>query len=439
MYGSNNYNQFESGEGDSSERANWEIDIYKDNNLSDEILEGQFAMEEGHVKSEQIKGRLSRKQGQESKRRILPYFLVALFSSLLGGIIVGASAYFILPHLEPFKDTALSKAILNSNETNTQTSQPSLISSGRSGLSVSEIAKIIGPAVVGVSNTSMVNDMFGWPFTQQEQESMGSGIIFDREGYIVTNFHVIDGAQQIKVILNNGKEVKAKVINYDVAADIAVIKMTEKVEIPGIAEFGDSDKLEIGELAVAVGNPLGKELLGSVTAGVISAVNREITLDGRKLKLVQTDAAINPGNSGGPLVNSQGQVIGINTVKMASSTIEGLGFAIPINEVKPKIQELIMPRLKVGIEGKEITEEKSKQYDLPVGVYILGVEEFSPAQRAGIMVGDVIVKFAGVKIKTVNDINKIKANYKAGNEVLVEVVRDGDTKVLKLKFIEEKL
>lgn len=404
------------------------------------IMDGQvsIANESPEVTSPIIEEKERGKWKKKFKEKLLPYFMVALIGSIIGGTIVGAGAFYVVPKLDVFKNSALTKTL---NNQTTQTSQPSLISSTQGNLTVTEIAKRVGPAVVGVSTKSMVNNIFGfgWPFsTPQEQESMGSGIIFNQDGYIVTNYHVIEGAQQVTVILNNAKEVKAKVINYDAAADIAVIKMTEKVDIPGIAEFGDSDKLQVGELAVAIGNPLGKDLLGSVTAGVISATNREIEVEGRKLKLLQTDAAINPGNSGGPLVNSQGQVIGINTVKMSANAVEGLGFAIPINEVKPKIQELIAPRLVIGIKGKDITEELSKQYDLPIGVYVVEVDDFSAAQRAGIHVGDVIVKVAGEKVASINDINKVKAKYKAGDELKVEISRDGESKTLTLKLVESK-
>ncbi len=155
---------------------------------------------------------------------------------------------------------------------------------------------------------------------------MGTGIIFSEDGYILTNYHVISGAQNIKVMLSDGKEVSAKVINYDAAADVAVIKLAENTKVPGVAEFGDSDMLEVGESVVAIGNPLGKEFIGSVTTGIVSAVNRQVSIENKDLKFIQTDAAINPGNSGGPLVNSKGQVIGINTAKIASRRGRRIGF-----------------------------------------------------------------------------------------------------------------
>lgn len=399
----------------------------EDNEFEDQMIDGQISIidqspEERKVETTNIIKR-------EKKH---PYFFTALISSIIGGIVASSFLIFGLWYFN-FIDA---NTTMSESNAHSLKGTPSLLSSLKGDLSVAEIVQKVGPAVVGVSNKSVVN--YGWPFGISEEESMGSGIIFDQEGYIVTNYHVVKNAQEINVILSTGKEVKAKVINYDEAADIAVVKITEKVEIPAVAEFGDSNELVVGELAVAIGNPLGKELLGSVTAGVVSALNREIEIEGRKLTLIQTDAAINPGNSGGPLVNSKGQVIGINTVKMSSDAVEGLGFAIPINEVKPKIKELIAPKLMIGIVGREVTENISTQYKLPIGVYIQEVVEFSPAEKAGIRLGDVVVSFDGQKVKSINDINTLKMKHKTGDIIKVEIDRDGKSKVLELKLTEEK-
>ena len=421
------------------ERANWEIDINKE--LSGSIIDGQLSFDGSDIEIiqqyKEINEGIREKFFNSTKKKVASYVLTALSASIIGGAIVGAAGVFVLPKTDYFNHI-ITKASINYTK-GEAIGHPSLMTSGHGGLTVSEVAKKVGTAVVGVSSKS-INDSygFGWPFVPQEQESMGSGIIFSEDGYIVTNYHVIGGAQTVKVIFNNGKEASAKVINYDTAADIAVIKVTDNTQMPGIAEFGNSDQIEVGESAVAIGNPLGKDLLGTVTAGVISAKNREIEVEGRKLNLLQTDAAINPGNSGGPLVNSLGQVIGINTVKMSNTGVEGLGFAIPINTVKPKIQELIRPRLKIGITGKEVTNDLAKEYDLPIGVYVVDVQDFSPAQRAGIKSGDVITKVAGGSVKTVNDINSIKSKYKSGDVIKIEVVRDGASKVLDMKLIEDK-
>jgi len=252
----------------------------------------------------------------------------------------------------------------------------------------------------------------------------------------LTNYHVISGATNIKVMLSNGKEVSAKVVNYDAAADVAVIKLAANTKVPGIAEFGDSDMLQVGESVVAIGNPLGKEFIGSVTTGVVSAVNRQVSIENKDLKFIQTDAAINPGNSGGPLVNSKGQVIGINTAKIGEAGVEGLGFAIPINTVNPKMENLIKPILNIGISCRDITQEISKEYNIPVGVYISQIKEYSAAEKSGLLAADIITKFDGQKIKTVAEINKIKATHKAGDVVKIELVRNKKTIKINLTLSE---
>jgi serine protease Do len=300
-------------------------------------------------------------------------------------------------------------------------------------MNIPEIAKRVSPAVVGVATKTVSSNFFGWQF--EPQEGIGSGFIFNENGTVLTNYHVIKGASEVKVIFHNGKEVSAKVVNYQEDADLAVLKITEKVEMPGVLEFGDSDALEVGEQVVAIGNPLGKEFSGSVTTGIISALNREMKFeDGKTLKLIQTDTAINPGNSGGPLIDSKGQVIGINTAKIGKQGVEGLGFSIPINEVLNKLDNLTKPTLKLGISCINLNEELAKANKLPVGIYIEKVESLSVAQKGGLQPGDVIVKFANKKVSTVKEINKIKDSYKDGDVVPVEFIRDGKTMIANLKL-----
>ncbi|MBE6044333.1 MAG: PDZ domain-containing protein [Clostridium thermopalmarium] len=364
-------------------------------------------------------------------KKFFSYLIVGVLCTSLGGV---ASSIATIKYFNNKGISSPSTVQSNSEKTNNNTVKTS---SNTVPLSVANIAKQVGPAVVGVSTKSITSiDMFGLPETQ---EGMGSGIIFNEDGYILTNYHVINGAKQITVIFNNGKEGKeipAKVVNYDSSLDLAVIKLTEDVEIPAVAEFGDSDSIEVGEPAIAIGNPLGKQFLGTVTAGVISAVNREVTVDGQTQKYIQTDAAINPGNSGGALVNTYGQVIGINTAKIGGSQIEGLGFAIPINTVKPQIEKLIKPLLKIGISASNITENIAKRNNLPIGIYIHQVEEFSPAEKAGLLPGDVITKFDGKTVKTVEEMNALKQKHNSGDKVEIQVIRDGKTKKITLTLSE---
>jgi serine protease Do len=300
-------------------------------------------------------------------------------------------------------------------------------------MSVVDIAKKAGPAVVGVISKMQTTTFFG---QTQEQEASGSGIIIKADGYIITNQHVIDGASSVSVVLNNGKEYSAKIIGRDKKTDLGVIKIDEN-DLP-TAELGQSSALEVGELAVAIGNPLGQEFAGSVTAGVVSALNRTMNVDGRQYTLIQTDAAINPGNSGGALVNKYGQVVGINTVKLGASGLEGMGFAIPIDIAMPIINELlesgyVKGRPVIGVSLREITDQMSKRYNLPVGLYVLEVSEFSGAEKAGIKVADIITKADGQDVKTVDELNKIRDAHKAGDSISMTVIRE--EKVLNINIV----
>ncbi len=305
-------------------------------------------------------------------------------------------------------------------------------------MSVTEIVKMVGPAVVGVSTQSIVDRGF---FGLQQQEGIGSGFIINEEGHILTNYHVIEGAQVVKIIFYDGVETEAKVINYDEANDMALLKITDPtITVPATVVLGNSDELQVGESVVAIGSPLGKEFLGTTTSGIISALDRDVTIDGKTLKLLQTDTAINPGNSGGPLINSRGEVIGINTAKFGGSTgeasIEGIGFAIPINQAKQKLGELSKPILRIGIKGRVIDENLSRNLNMPQGIYVVEVEEFSNAERAGIRPGDVIVKFDGKDIKTFDDVNEIKSKHQVGDTIKVVVSREGKERTLDMVLNE---
>lgn len=408
---------------------------------SEELLETISVQEE--IIEEKIEPVIQKTKFHGGKKHI-SYLASGIAGAFIGGMIMAGAALYVLPKTGSFNGLSQNKTMVSQVSGNKVTNlSANYLSTTKPVLSVIDIAKKVGPAVVGITATSQAPaDPFG--FTDGTQEDQGSGIIFSEDGYIVTNYHVVAGASTVKVMFNTGtdgknKEVNAKVVNYDQDQDLAVIKITDKTDIPGVAEFGDSDKLQVGEQAVAIGNPMGTELIGSVTAGVISALNRQIDVEGNGVKhtFIQTDAAINSGNSGGALVNEYGEVVGINSAKIGGSGVEGLGFSIPINLVKPKLEELIKPLLKIGISGIEITSDLAKQNDLPVGIYVRDVTDFSAAQRSGIQSGDVIVKFDGQSVKTVSDLNKIKAKHKVGDIVKVEIVRNKENKTLDLKFIED--
>ncbi|MBQ3379295.1 MAG: trypsin-like peptidase domain-containing protein [Clostridia bacterium] len=301
-------------------------------------------------------------------------------------------------------------------------------------LSIKEIIKQNKPAVVGV-----VSSLYRG--TTLVGKNTGTGIIMTQDGYIVTNAHVVEDSYDPAVVLYDGREFTASVAGRDIKSDLAVLK----IEADGLicAEFGDSDEVEEGDLAVAIGNPMGMELSGTVTAGIISAVNRDLTINDRIMTLIQTDASINLGNSGGPLINSQGKVIGINSVKIASSDAEGLGFAIPINAAKPIIEDLIeaghvRSRPVIGISGHDISKSASDFYGMPRGVYVDFVSPGGFAKDAGLKEGDVITGINGKSITGMSELNFEKERFKAGDEITLDIWRDGAALKIDLRLALEK-
>ena len=384
-----------------------------------------------------FKNKFSQKHSRGKK--IFSYISLALISSLIGASLSAAAFLYVVPNTDFFKNTPLYETISSTQTKPSQTQVSPISTSSKGGLTIAEIAKKVSPAVVGVSTKSIsqYSDILGFSDGQSsEDDGMGSGIIINSDGYILTNYHVIQGAQSISVILSNKKTVSAKVVNYDENQDLAVIKVTTKTEMPAVAELGNSDNVQVGDSVVAIGNPLGKELLGSVTSGIISATKREISVGNTTQSFLQTDAAINPGNSGGALVNSLGQVIGVNSAKIGGEGVEGIGFAIPINTVVSKLNGLLKPILKIGIACVDIDSSLSQQYNIPEGVYVKEVEKSSPAEKSGLKEGDIIQKFDGKSIKTVEEINKIKSTHKSGDTVSVVIYRDGSTKTLQLTLTE---
>ncbi len=292
-------------------------------------------------------------------------------------------------------------------------------------------AQKVGPAVVGITNKAYVRDFFNR--VQLTERGTGSGVIYDKEGYIATNNHVVEGASEIIVSLTDGRTLKGKVLGADTVTDLAVVKIDAR-DLP-VAEFGDSDTLQVGEPAIAIGNPLGMEFRGSVTAGVISALNRSIELGERKFSLIQTDAAINPGNSGGALVNADGEVVGINSAKIAFSGVEGMGFAIPVNTAKPILNELAKkgriarPYLGASLMDKEIAERYGFDMDLHGGILIVKIVADSPASKAGIKAGDIIVTFNGRKVQTALELRTALNECHVGDKAEISLLRNGASEV----------
>ena len=319
----------------------------------------------------------------------------------------------------------------------------------QAGSTVTAIAKKAGPAIVGIRMT-IAGTRYIYFGVSNDRVGEGSGIIIRIDGYIMTNYHGGYGADPkqgtasrsiVEGFLPDGREAKAVFKGGDEKTDLEVIKI-DLEDLP-TAELGDSSKLEVGELAVAIGNPLGMEFAGSVTVGVISALNRTIEINDRTLNLIQTDAAINQGNSGGALLNSQGQVIGINSAKIAASGVEGLGFAIPINDAWPIVDQLIRygyvrGRPYIGISGREISSVYASYYGISKGIYVIDIVEGSGADKAGIKRGDIIVAIAGKDVESIRDLDKIKEAYKPGDTVHVTIDRSGRRMSLSLTFDEEK-
>ena len=314
----------------------------------------------------------------------------------------------------------------NLTQTKTINVNPSKFDTKSEALSATEAYNKVAPAAVVVSTKSVTQGYF---MHTQEVEGIGSGFIINEEGYILTNYHVIQGAQEISVTLSNDVTTTAQVVNYDENQDVAMIKITdENVEIPATVELGDSDALQPGEEVIAIGTPLSTELSSTVTKGIISATSRSVAVEsGVTMNLIQTDAAINAGNSGGPLINTKGEVIGINTLK-ASDGAEGIGFAIPINDVKDKIDSLSKPILNLGVSIRVVDEPLAKQLNLEEGLYVVEVNEYSPAEKAGLKSGDLIVKADGTRIKTFEELQEIKNSKEEGDTINIEFIRDGKTK-----------
>ena len=284
----------------------------------------------------------------------------------------------------------------------------------------------------------------------QLAQAQGSGIIISKDGYILTNNHIINStdssvyyevskATKVYVYLyNDTTPYEAKIIGTDEQTDLAVIKI-EKDDLTE-AELGNSNSVKIGEFAMAIGNPLGMQ--SSVTSGIISAVNRTVTGEnGTTYTLIQTDAAINSGNSGGALVNSEGKVIGINTLKLSGTGIEGMGFAIPINDTIDIYKQLIdhgkVLRPYIGIEGIDVTQSIAERYNLTEGVYIKAIQNSSPASETDLKAGDIIVKADGTSIKTMDELNKIKNNKNIGDNLELEVIRSGKNVKVTIKLAEQ--
>ena len=376
---------------------------------------------------------------------------IPFISGLLGcSVVIGTC--FGIPSIREKLFSNENTNVSNSSSLNSQgyVSQTSL--SNYSDTSVYAANKIL-PSIVGIKVEYSINtplSIFGMQTQASTATASGSGIIISDDGYILTNNHIVSTssenayyevseATKVTVTLfNDTTEYEAKIIGKDEETDLAVIKI-DKTGLTK-AEFADSDNIKVGEFAMAVGNPLGMQ--SSITCGVISAVNREVTdTDGKKFTLIQTDAAINAGNSGGALVNSEGKVIGVNTLKLSGEGVEGMGFAIPINSTTDITSQLIqyskVKRPYIGITGMDLDEQTAKANNLVQGIYVKAVDDFSAGEKAGLKIGDVIIQADGKDIKTMDELNEIKNSHQIGDEMKVKVNRDGEERELTIILGEQ--
>lgn len=382
----------------------------------------------------------NKKQPNFFKNAFVPFVSSALGTFLVIGICFG---------MPGIKNKILDTTIhTDTGLTITEGSVKNTISlTDYSNTSISVANKVL-PSIVGITVEYKVNSLFGGASTSQ---ASGSGIIVSSDGYILTNNHVVNTtssssyyqiteATGVKVKLyNDDTEYTATVVGSDSQTDLAVIKI-DKTGLTA-AELGDSDAVQVGEFAMAIGNPLG--LQSSISCGIVSAKNREVqdSETGTIFNLIQTDAAINSGNSGGALVNADGKVIGINTLKLSGTGVEGIGFAIPINSTIDVYNELKtngkISRPYIGIEGLTLTEELAKQNNLVQGVYIKSVENFSAAEKAGLKPGDVIIQADGINIKTMDELNTIKNKHKVGDKMTLKINREKKEKEINITLQEQ--
>lgn len=306
-------------------------------------------------------------------------------------------------------------------------------SSSDQGLTGEEVYEKASPSVVSVVASNLTT----------AGQSSGSGVIMSADGYVITNHHVIDGAQQVKVVTSDGMQYNASVIGSDAQTDLAVLKIAAEGKTFAPAEFGDSNQIKAGEKAFAIGSPGGVRLANTITTGSISAISRDITIDDRVMTLIQTDASINPGNSGGALINKYGQVIGITSAKLSSAggfnstSYEGLGFAIPIDSAKEIIDELIQHgyvsgRPAIGVTGYNIAEQTAQYNNVPQGVLITAVDTNSDAAKQGLQANDIITGVEGKTITTMDEINTAKKDLKAGDRLKLTVYRMSTGKTMNI-------
>lgn len=378
------------------------------------------------------------KSEKKSRKGIWKTIFTSVSSAIIGSLLtMGIFYYSGLPGTAEEPNSNSSGGVYEASGDKTYI--PSVFENTSNG-TIADIAEELAPSIVGVVKIQQVQQGF-YQRNQNIESGYGSGVIFKKDenyAYIITNNHVIEGAHEVEVSLYDGERTKAEVVGTDALTDLAVLKIDAELA-DKVAPFGDSSLLRPGDEVIAIGNPLGLEFSRTVTQGIISAVDRNITVSTSagewELTVLQTDAAINPGNSGGALINSRGEVIGINSLKISKEGVEGLGFAIPSNDVVPIAQELIehgeVKRPYLGVLLADLTDiaqfyRQSLFGSLTEGVVIAEVEAGSPADKAGLLAADVIISINGEKVATAAEFKQyLYKNVKPGDEITVEYYRDG--------------
>ena len=384
----------------------------------------------------------------KSNRGLLALFLVA--GILIGGVMTalgGMNIHLVQQWMEREREQDSLPLSLSTNETDTAAAAESVTVTEAyvetKPVGEAEVELHTSPAGLevpvqkdGLSMQAIYDKCIGSTVSiicsSPAGRSSGSGVVLSEDGYVITNYHVVEGASALQVLLTDGRYLQASMIGGDKLSDLAVLQIAAENLIP--AEFGDSDTLRVGDTVVAIGDPLGVELRGTMTDGIVSAINRDITTEGRTLTLIQTNAALNSGNSGGPLINCYGQVIGINTMKIGdyvnSAGVEGLGFAIPSTTVKQIVDQLIAQgyvsgRPDLGISGTALSSFYQYYYRLPAGVYINEVDEGSDAQLKGILPKDILLSVGGQRVTSMEDVQTVLYAHEAGETVEVIIYRNG--------------
>lgn len=428
---------------------------YKYENLNSSPQEGITNLDNDELKNNFNYVNSQNTINRKKKSNFFKYLLTGLVCSIVSVFLSVTAMLYIIPNSDLYKDSSLSKELDDKIDTKVSEAiesfppaQPAISqieSSANNSLTVAEIASKVSPAVVGISKGSIQDSYL--------IQGFGSGVIFREDGYILTNYHVVENATNnvVEVVFHDYDTAQARIVNFDENLDIAVIKVDGK-EMPGVATLGNSSDLKTGELALAFGSPLGRQYLGSVSAGIISSPSRLISVKKNiPINAIQTDAAINPGNSGGPLVSGTGEVIGISSAKISlidDQKIEGMGFAIPIDEIKPLLDQDTANNLLVdnpditsvnstqakaydgpflGVTVQTISSDMAKKNNYPEGLLVISITEVgTPADKAGIKPGDIIISVNEKEVRNVNDIRDVIKDCKQGEKVTVQIQENLD-------------